>query len=154
MSNDNINPFQAPVQSTSTEQSFGEHASEETVLLLQQTRPWTLTVGILMIIVAVFMVLGSVGIIVAAFFGGNPAMIGASALYLFLAAMYVIPALLLIKYSRQASDYIASPDVARLNLALRTQKSFWKFCGIAALLIIVLYVVIFVGMMVFLGFSM
>ena len=150
MNNDSVNPFQSPVSSGTQTSTGNEHSNEETRLLLQQTRPWTLTIGILMIIGAAFMVLAGIGIMIMGSIGGATGMpagmaIGMGCFYLVLSAFYVIPAMLLLKYSSRISDYVASPDTARLNSALGTQKSFWKFCGIGALVMIGLYILLIVG---------
>ncbi len=153
MSDEKINPFQAPVQSPTSSAAHGEHGGGETALILQQTRPWTLTIGVLMIIAAAFMVLGGISMLFVSAAGNQPAMMGLAGLYLVMAALYVIPAMLLLKYSSRISDYVASPDTAKLNSALSSQKSFWKFCGIAALVMVGLYALMFVGMIGFFGLS-
>ncbi|MCA9216343.1 MAG: hypothetical protein KDB27_24915 [Planctomycetales bacterium] len=140
-----VNPFQAPTSDQPHGQIVGDN---ETAQLLSQTRPWTLTIGILMIIGSAFMVLGGLGMVVMSLAGAGgaagPQVFGLTAIgvfYLVIAALYVIPAMLLLKYSRRISDYVGSPTVSNLNAAIGAQKSFWRFCGIAALLLIVVYVV-------------
>ena len=153
MSEEDINPFRAPVQASTPSATNSELDGNETALILQQTRPWTLTIGVLMIVAAAFMVLGGVGMLVVGATGGQVEMMAIAGFYVLMAAIYVIPAMLLLKYSSRISDYVASPDPAKLNLALTSQKSFWKFCGVAALIMVGLYALMFVGMLGFFGLS-
>jgi len=62
--------------------------------------------------------------------------------YLPLAALYVYPGIKLFKYGSAIGRLMASREPADLELALEQQKSFWKFSGISALVMVVLYVVI------------
>ena len=126
------------------------------VRLLKQTGPWTLTIGILMFIGSAFMVLAAIGMIAFGSIGGAGMQIGMAVtvgiFYLVLAVFYVVPAVLLVRYSKRISEYVTAPDTAKLNAAIGTQKSFWKFCGIGALVMIGLYV-LFIFVMVIVGIS-
>lgn len=119
---------------------------QETIRLLKQTRPWTLTIAILLFVTAVFMILGGVFIFLSAIMsprqmGGMGAfqMLTMGIVYPLIAFIYVVPAVYLIRYSSGISKYANESTTVNLNSALRSQKSFWKFCGITIIVVIGLY---------------
>ncbi|WP_394844261.1 hypothetical protein LZC95_45310 [Pendulispora brunnea] len=130
--------------------------SELALESLRQTRPWVLVISILMFIGAGFMLLAGIGMLVAGAFvpespSGPKAPIAMSYLGLFylpLAVLYVFPAFKLSKYAGSISRLVASRSLSDLELSLGHQKSFWKFCGIAALLMIVVYALVAVAIVV------
>jgi len=59
--------------------------------------------------------------------------------------LYLYPAIKLLGFASAIARLTASHAMNDLEDALKQQKSFWKFSGIAAIAIIVLYVVVIVG---------
>jgi hypothetical protein len=123
------------------------NVSEHAVELLRQTRPWVLFLSVLFFLASGFMLLAGLGMVAlgaatttdAAKF--SPALIGL--VYVPLAFLYVYPAIKLWKYGSAIGQLVASRSAADLEAALGQQKSFWKYSGIAAIVVIVLYVVVF-----------
>ncbi|WP_394833782.1 hypothetical protein LVJ94_45480 [Pendulispora rubella] len=159
------NPYQAPVSymhEGAHPNAYGASpypapVSDLAIETLRQTRPWVLVVGIMMFIAAGFMLLIGLGMVAVGAFmpensaGAKPpfnvALLGV--FYLPIGGIYVYPAFKLTKYASSISNLVTSRSPADLGLALGHQKSFWKFCGIAALLMIVAYALIAVGAVVF-----
>ncbi len=96
--------------------------------------------SILLFIVAGFIVLGAIGFLVlgAKLMGGRIGigLMIAVILYLGMGALYAVPALFLGKYSSSIGKLAQSGSSADLEAALEAQRSFWKFAGIVALVII------------------
>jgi hypothetical protein len=129
--------------------------SELAVELLRQTRPWVMFLSILSFIGCAFMLLASVLMLgVGLLASGTGAaergiQAGMGAVYLPMAALYVYPGIKMWSYGSAIGRLVASHSMADLEAALGQQKSFWKFGGIAAIVVIGLYVVIFIGAMIF-----
>lgn len=149
-----VNPFQTPVSSERSAEN--RSGNEQTALLLRQTRPWTITIGIFLAIGAAMAMVGGLGLAAMSLFvgaGGAPGMPNwfgfvFGPMYILFGALYVIPAVMLFKYSSRISKYMTSPTTECLNSALAAQKSFWKFCGIAAIGMVVLYFFMIIVMLI------
>jgi hypothetical protein len=125
--------------------------SEVAVELLRQTRPWVMFLSILSFIGCAFMLLAGlamvgVGLMASGAEKGMQALIGA--IYLPMAALYVYPGIKMWTYGSAIGRLLTSRATVDLEDALRQQKSFWKFGGIAAIVVIGLYIVIFIGALV------
>ena len=126
---------------------------------LRQTRPWVMFLSILGFIFTALLALfaltmfatggmwramphqpGAPGIFGPAFG------IGVGVLYLVMAVfLYLVPCLILFRYST-AIGLIASADgQAAMEDALSKQKSFWKYVGILAIVLVALYILIIIG---------
>ncbi|BCR04702.1 hypothetical protein DESUT3_17710 [Desulfuromonas versatilis] len=141
-------------QDASTEITAAEEAEDgagqEGVILteviyqsMRQTRPWVRLIAILLFLGAVLGLLGSVAPLLA----GLPGTPGAPPyLLVFLAQaifclFYLVPAWYLFKYAKAIGALLAGGGTAELESALLSQKSFWKFSGIMALVGLVLALV-------------
>lgn len=128
--------------------------SENALGYLNATRPW----------VKFLAILGFIGIALMVLFGllmmfgfsllptqpGAPAAFGAlmAVFYLLFAAIYFMPCLFLYRYSR-AIAAIPGTGQGALEEALKSQKSFWKFMGIVALIIVSIeLLVVVIGVLV------
>jgi hypothetical protein len=130
--------------------------SEGAVELLRQTRPWVLFFSILCFVGSGLMLLGGGLLLVAGAVAGaastpvstpfSPALLGA--IYLPLAGLYIYPGIKLWAFAAAIARLLASRSPADLENALLHQKSFWKYSGIVAIAMIVLYALFFVGMIV------
>jgi len=127
--------------------------SEGAIELLRQTRPWVTFISVMcfigsgfMLIIAAFVALAGAAVGTAA--GPSAKMFPPAALaiiYVPIAALYLYPGVKLWMYGSAIERLLASRSTTDLESALLEQKSFWKFSGIAAIAIIVLYVVVIVG---------
>ena len=122
--------------------------SENMINSLNATRPWVKFLAILGFVFTGLAVLGGLGMMAA--FSAMPANKGMPGffgpvlgiIYLLMGVfMYLIPCIYLLRYG-QAIDGIPSTGQAALETALEKQKSFWKYMGILAIVMIVLYVVL------------
>jgi hypothetical protein len=125
--------------------------SDLAVDLLRQTRPWVLFLSVLFFISSGLMLLLGVGMAVvgaaasATASGATkfpPALIGL--VYVPLGFLYIYPALKLWKYGSAIGRLVASRSPGDLEDALAQQKSFWKYSGVAAIVVMVLYLVVFI----------
>jgi hypothetical protein len=66
-------------------------------------------------------------------------------IYIPLAAVYIYPGIKLWKYGTAIGQLLLSRTSADLEKALGEQKSFWKYGGIAAIVVMVLYIVLIIG---------
>ena len=114
---------------------------------LKKTKPWVRFLSILGFI--------AVGLIIVAalFFFGAGAIAGSQAgptrwvfmllpiLYLLMAVLYIFPSLYLFRYASAIENALTAPSKSpAVENALRQQKSFWKFTGILALVMVLLYI--------------
>jgi hypothetical protein len=129
----------------------GGAVSEQSVEMLRQTRPWVMLMGVLCFIGSAFMLLGGFAMLAMGAFASattkSAAPMALGVVYIPLAGLYIYPGLKLTKYAGAIGRLLqtrASPD---LDAALEQQKSFWKFAGITTIVMIILYIVFFIGMM-------
>ena len=142
-------------------------ASEAAVTagVLQQlagTKPWVRFISVLMFIGVGFMLLGAVGLIAAGSIGARNSnsgafsagmMFGMAVGYGIFAFLYIYPALKLWKYATRIGELAVSGSTMDLESALSEQRSFWKFIGVMALVLLVLYFVFFIGLLAVGGFA-
>lgn len=116
----------------------------EIIRLLVETRPWVRLVGILLMIAAVLMILGAVTLIVVTGIGGGGGVeLGIfGLLYFVLAILYVYPALCLNRYASAISAAETERDLSHVVEAIQQQKKFWRFVGICAAMLLVIYVLV------------
>jgi hypothetical protein len=148
-------PFRAPVADLAASRtapvgSAPESAAvpSEIVELLNQTRPWVTFLAVLGFISTGLMVL--VGLTVAASMAmtpkpGLPAAIGL--VYVGLGLFYLFPSLLLLRYGGAIRRLTGGPaaGMEALTEAIRRQKSFWRFMGICAVVMLGIYGLFLVG---------
>lgn len=139
------NPYQSPGPPSAAGgfDSSGHDVSHRVVELLLATRPWVRLMGILLFITTALMVLGSLFVGLSGL--GVAAGVGMAAAYLFIGvSFYLIPGIYLLRYASRISDLEMSPRMLQLENAVEAQKTFWKYLGILALIVIALYMVILV----------
>lgn len=142
------NPYQAPSESRMAPGGMpggGAWITPSVIELLSQTRPWALFLSILGFIssglMAIVGVIGGVGGLAMARAGGVQ-MAVMMLVYPLIGLLYFFPSLYLFRFAQAIRDLRDAPDVLHLENALSAQKSFWKFVGILAALVIALYVAI------------
>jgi hypothetical protein len=118
---------------------------------LRQTRPWALLFSVLCFAASGFMMLASTAVVLAgssfgARKGAPPSALGLA--YVPIALVYIYPGLKLWAYASAIGRLVVSRSAADLESALVQQKSFWKYSGIAAVALVMLYAV---GMLAFLA---
>jgi hypothetical protein len=113
--------------------------------LMRQTKPWVTFLAVLGFIGAGFMVLGGLAVMTTGALttsAATPKLSGAiGALYIALAALYIYPSLCLLRYGASIGRMLSGGGMDGLTEALGFQKSFWRFTGISAAAIMVLYAV-------------
>jgi hypothetical protein len=124
--------------------------SDLAVDLLRQTRPWVIFLSILAFVgCALMLVLGllmtGIGLMAPGPAGakGIQAMVGV--VYLPFGFLYIYPGIKMWMYGSAIGRLMASRAPSDLEAALLQQKSFWKFSGIAAIVMIGVYILIFIG---------
>jgi hypothetical protein len=139
-----------PYSPAPTADAPAARVSEHAIELLRQTRPWAMVISVLcflgsgvMLIVSAAVVIGSAvaksGVAFQSAFG---------LFYVPFAGLYVYPGIKLWAYANAIARLTISRSSVDLVAALRQQKSFWKYFGIAALVGIVVY---FVGIVALLA---
>lgn len=122
--------------------------SESALGYLNATRPWVKFLAILGFIGIAFMILLAVIMIFG--FAVIPARPGAPGfafgagfgfLYLLFAALYFMPCLFLYRYGK-AIAAIPTMGQGALEEALKSQKSFWKFMGMVAAIVVSIEVIL------------
>lgn len=114
---------------------------------LRSTGPWVRFLSILAFVGAGFMILvGALVIGVGLVAGGDEEMSGGlfavmGLIYLVGAVLYIVGALHLFRYAGAIRRAVRHPvDLSAMEAALVHQKSFWKFSGIMAIIMLVVYV--------------
>lgn len=124
--------------------------SELALEMLRQTRPWVIFLGVLCFIGSALMLLVGVGVaimgLVAASATSSPATAFLGFIYIPLGLVYIYPGLKLVKYGSAIGRLVETRASFDLEDALTQQKSMWKFSGISAIVMIVLYILMFVIM--------
>ncbi len=154
------NPYAAPRSSVGSVGGGG--ISEEILSSLRQTKPWVRLFSALGFISIIFMVLGSLGMIIGGLMlsggseDGGPAvmvMLAGGIVYLLFGLLYFFPTLYLWQYASAIARVLSSNDMEDLEDALYRQKAFWKFIGIMAVIIFILGIVAAIAVP-FLGMAM
>ena len=154
---------QAQSQSQSQAQAYAASSvrggvSEAAVALLRQTKPWVRFLSVLG-----FLGLGLLGLgclVVMLFpFGALTSMsmgprIAFAFVYLLLGFLHLPPVLFLHRYASRIAKLVATGAPSDLEDALRAQKSFWKYVGVFTLVVMVIYILVLLGVLIFAGASM
>ena len=128
--------------------------NERAVELLRLTRPWVLLLSVLLFLGCGLMLLAGIGMaVVSLLLPGTPSAMGLVALiYVPLAGVYVYPAIKLWSYGSSIAALVSNRTMTDLERALEQQKSFWKYCGISAVVMIGVYILGF-GVAIAVGVS-
>ena len=148
------NPYHAPAVSSYGTPAYSQNpaVAEIVVSQLVRTKPWVRLFSVLTFIGAGFLLLAAVAMLA---FGGIAAstgmyrvggsegamMGGIALLYLVMAALYIYPGIKLWKYASRIATLAATRTELDLEGALNEQRAFWKFAGIAVIVIFGLYLV-------------
>lgn len=133
------------------------HINAMSMASLSETRRWTLFFAVLGIIGIVLMVILAIFIMVVLPIINQgidmpAAMMMPSGMfgfiYLVFAAIYLLPVIYLLQFSRKIKTALVSRDSRILGLALRSLMLHFRTVGIIMIVIIFLYILILVGVMV------
>ena len=129
--------------------------SAAVVGLLRSTKPWVRFLSVLGFLGLVLLVLGCLVILVIPMgpMGAMPLgpRVGAAFAYLLMGLVQFPAVLFLHRYAGRIANLMASGSPTDLEDALRAQKSFWKYAGILTLVMMILYLLIIVGVLIFAG---
>lgn len=130
------------------EQNEGMHLTRPSMLSLNETGNWGRFLSILgfcfvglMLIISLF-----AGSIFSAMDDQIPfPTIFITVLYVFLAAVYFFPIYYLFKFSTKIKSALINKDSQQLDDAFKNLKSHYKFIGILAAVVLILYALLFIG---------
>lgn len=153
MSADNPYDFQSP----SAEAAQGSARLSGIIEELRMTRPWVRLIGILGMLGVVLMCIGGaflvVGGLAAAGQGGGAAGIasltGIGLMYFVFAFLYAYPCWKLMKYGTAISNLESSGRLEDVEVALAEQRGFWRFLGILTAIVLILYLMVLGGSLMF-----
>lgn len=138
------NPFQAPSVMNPPESQEPYQGLDESAEMLRKTRPWVRFVSVMMFISSLLMIAGAVfGLVLGNIGGRQGAPVIFSLVYVVMSLMYAIPASYLWTYADRIGVFLADRTTVSLARALQMQKSFWKFVGIALIIVVCAYVGLF-----------
>jgi len=112
---------------------------------MRGTKPWVLMIGIVLMIGAVFLIFGAIGVLFSATIGAVAAgpqagvLLGIGAGYALMSVIYITLAIYLMKYSTAIGRLLQYANVSDLEAALHSQRKFWKLAGILTALMIGLF---------------
>jgi hypothetical protein len=151
------NPYQAPtVASLASDVSGSDPSLGRVAEMLRQTKPWVRFMSVMLFIGAALLVLGGLVIMASgAAEGPVPGLgrVGAvlGFIYIVMAVLYIAPGVFLWMYADRIGVFLRQRTPGTLASALEAQKSFWKFVGIATLIVICLYCLGIIVFVVFVG---
>ncbi len=120
---------------------------------MRGTKPWVLLIGIVLIISSIFMILGTLGMIIAGAIGMGAegpqagAFLGIGVMYGVMSLIYVMMGVYLFKYSSAIGRLLQSASSVDMEEALNSQRKFWKIAGIITVVFLVLMVIGFIAAM-------
>jgi hypothetical protein len=136
---DEENPYQAPVaeaQPTEAHPLEGANITTTMITNLRQTRPWIRFLATLgFVYIGLFVLIGVgfvVTILLTSSFGDEQLpFVGIGFVYLVIAAIGFLPVRFLHRYAVSLKRLLNEGGTQTFEDAIRHQKSFWKFVGIA-----------------------
>lgn len=114
---------------------------------LRATKPWVKFLSILMFIMVGLVFLGGLAMMFASPMGMRG---GASVgplmgfVYWIMGGLYLAPAIFLYRYASSIDDLVRGGGDTAMEMALESQKSFWKFTGIVTLVVLCFYLIMIV----------
>lgn len=167
------NPYHVPSANPFGQSTLGggEAITEGVLKHLKGTKGWVKLMAILMFMAGGLLVMGGLAVLALGLFGSSViaamgeqgsalASIGGAVgatvfggIYAAMGAIYFVPGFKLWNYASAIEDLLKDRAVATLEKALDYQRSFWKFVGVCAVVMISLYVLIFVGAIVVAGIA-
>jgi hypothetical protein len=147
------NPYAAPMSPLPTAAAVLDEdrvVTPEIMEAMAQTRPWVSFLGVLGMIVVVLMVASSLwSVVMMGSLDGF--MLLSGTLSLAVAALYLFPCIALVRYGGAIKRMQYGAGLEALTDALRRQKSFWRYTGVLAIVVLALYGVMAAGMFMWMG---
>lgn len=147
------NPYAAPLSPFPNNAVAVEHdrlVTPEIMEAMTKTRPWVVFLGVLGLIGCVLIIGSSMWN--AMRFGALDGLFMISGLAsIAVAALYLFPCITLIRYGGAIKGMQLGRGVDALTDALRYQKSFWRFAGVLAIVMLSIYAVAAVGIIMWSG---
>ncbi|MEK7723066.1 MAG: hypothetical protein AAB336_01840 [Acidobacteriota bacterium] len=115
---------------------------------LRATKPWVKFLSILMFISVGLMFLG--GLVMMVSFSAPAGMRGAAfgpilgIIYWIFGGLYLAPAYFLFRFASSIDDLLKGGGDVAMEMALGSQKSFWRFIGITTLVVVSFYILFIV----------
>ena len=114
---------------------------------LRATKPWVRLLSIVgfvgsTLLLMAALVLPLVGALTNEL-GGAAAGVAMGGAYLLIGCLYFFPSLFLFRYANAIRSLLINSDERSMELALSHQKSFWRLVGIATLVLLAVYGVVF-----------
>lgn len=139
------NPYHAPSQSSlpSYGASYGEQsgmAPPEAIETLRQTKPWVRLMSVFGFIATAIVVLAISLPALIKPGGPEPEGIGAMIGAMIVGVIYFFPSLFLFQYASRIGALMRSGRRVDLDYALQAQRSFWRFVGVIAIIVLGIYV--------------
>jgi hypothetical protein len=150
-----VNPYSPPgaeAYASTTDPRYGMTEAgvvpQGAIERLRETRPWVMFLSILAFIATAFIVMmaffvGAMGLV--ADHGQNRAMALLALVYLPIGLVYVYPGIKLWTFGSAIGRLMRTRSTVDLEAALGEQKSFWKYCGIAVIVMFALYFAAAIG---------
>jgi hypothetical protein len=113
--------------------------SDVAIEMLRQTRPWAMLFSILCFVGSALMLLASLALTAFGASAGTGMRSAIGLAYVPFAGLYVYPGVKLWAYASAIARVVSNRSQADLESALGQQKSFWKYTGIAAVVVIIVY---------------
>ncbi|GHV70156.1 hypothetical protein AGMMS49928_16860 [Spirochaetia bacterium] len=146
MSDINVNPYQSPQADIKPDLPLSSQGglTETMITYLKEASPWLRFLGILNFIGAGFMALFGIALMVLPSASGIFRQAGIDAgmlaggvlgvIYIAVALLMFFPARFTYTFGAKIRSYLRSSSIEDLELALKNNKSFWKFNGILAII--------------------
>lgn len=139
------NPYRSPFADSDAlvvGNESGQAITHKVLSMLRQTQPWVRFLSVLgFICSALMMLVGLLGFGTMTLAGADagPASRFLLLVYIPVGVLYFFPSFFLFRYASRINALWTTRSVRQLEDALEAQKSFWKFVGILAAVVIALY---------------
>ena len=152
------NPYSTPVANLYGAPAGGaaDAVSPSTIAMLAGTKPWVRFLSVICWILSGLVLLGAAVMAAISVFNppkpsagpfpfGSKEFMILAVVYGLLAFIYIFPALKLWKYANRIGSLSATRSTVDLDSALNEQRSFWKYAGIMAIIVICGYIIFGLG---------
>ena len=135
--------------------AIGPELSGAVIEQLRRTKGWSRFLGIIGFISCGFIVLAAIALafnrsVMGSVMGESKGFgVLMSMFYLVIAASYFYPSLKLCQYASRIGKLVQQPNEENLVSALDAQRVFWKFVGIFIMVTLIIYALVFIGVIIF-----
>jgi hypothetical protein len=135
--------------------AIGPEPSGAVIEQLRRTKGWSRFLGIIGYISCGFIVLAGIalalnGLVMGSAMGVSKGFIVLMSMFYFvIAASYFYPSFKLNQYASRIGKLVQQPTEDNLVSALDAQRVFWKFVGIFMMVTLIIYALVFIGLIIF-----